>query len=441
MNVLMYLLGGLARTGGEAGWRAIRAPWSLFVLTASASAGDLIPYSIAEMSLTEASDPKGIMARVVATVQNSYPIKLALPALTWVIEAAACTPAERFRLATAQSAPVTIEPKGDVDLQVTSVVSDVPAPFTRPCPGSETGSSAIDRYLAAYLSGETVTLYVHGHPSQLIPDFPEWVTDLLASVSVPVPVAGRNTSEGRMGDMVKSFGFTRVKMTVPARGEGPGALPRLSALVNADIELPAELDFKVSVDRLKGDSDLSYAGKKFGRLELHDWIPAISYYTPEGYIHVVAELDNVPMEIDDQAVFKRLVQKLVFSGAAEIDLVGLIDVGIDTPVGEFIVHRLPVEGEVPLRGRPSSVPGLPAGGFQPPFGGEPSIGPNEAEDAGEDAGAEVAVAAAQVLAEAGDLLTDSAVVATEALDGLMQALEQAVEAALAETLASVAAQN
>ncbi|KAK9248659.1 hypothetical protein V1506DRAFT_259330 [Lipomyces tetrasporus] len=213
----------------------------------------------------------------------------------------------------------------------------------------------MDRYLQQYLAGETITVYVRGKPSQDIPNFPPWVADLLEIVSIPVPVPGRKGEDGT-DKMVKSFGLSRVKITLPPRvpGDAP-ALPRISALVNAVIELPKELDFSVSINKLCGSSDMYYQGDKFGVLVISEWIPAQSFYTPEGYIQVVAEMADVPMEITDQDVFKKIVQQMFFSGEAYIDMRGTIDVALEMPVGEFAIRNIPVKSSVAVRGYPSSM--------------------------------------------------------------------------------------
>ncbi|KAK9375375.1 uncharacterized protein V1513DRAFT_30833 [Lipomyces chichibuensis] len=210
----------------------------------------------------------------------------------------------------------------------------------------------MDRYLQQYLAGEKITVYVRGKPSQNIPNFPPWVADLLEFVSIPVPVPGRKSEDGGTDRMVKSFGLSRVKVALPPRGD-TAMLPRLSALVNAVIELPKELDFTISINNLRGWSDMYYQGDKFGVLVISEWTPAQSFYTPEGYIQVVAEISDVPIEITDQAVFKKIVQKMFFSGEANVDMRGTIDVALDMPVGEFAIRNIPVKGSVALAGYPT----------------------------------------------------------------------------------------
>ncbi|KAK9466238.1 hypothetical protein V1512DRAFT_264179 [Lipomyces arxii] len=301
-----------------------------------------IPFIVSDFKFGQ-SDLDGISVSVAAQAQNPYPIHVSLPGLDWVVEAAACTPAQIVRLAVAHSEPLDVTPHGLVDLEVGSQVADLPRPFTQPCPDSE--SSAMDRYLRAYLSGDEIVVYVRGKPGQRIAEFPPWVSDLLAVLSIPVPVPGRST-DGSTDKMVKSFGLSRVKIAMPQR------VPRISALVNAVIELPKELDFSISVEKLKGISDLFYLGDKFGVLEIDEWTPAVSFYTPEGYIQVVAEISDVPLEITDQAVFKTMLQKMFFSGPVDVMVQGTIDVMLTTPVGEFAVRKLPAKGTFTLSGRP-----------------------------------------------------------------------------------------
>ncbi|KAK7205301.1 hypothetical protein BZA70DRAFT_152213 [Myxozyma melibiosi] len=214
--------------------------------------------------------------------------------------------------------------------------------------------SAMDSYLRKYLSGEQIKIYVRGKPAQKIVDLPAWVSDLLSVVSIPVPVPGRKTGGGENGtdSILKSFGLSRVKISVPQRGmpgSGNDALPRISALVNAVIDLPKELDFSIAITQLRGISDMAYEGDKFGVLEIEDWTPATSFYTSEGYIQVVAEITDVPIDITDQTVFKVILQKMFFQGEVNVEVDGTIDVGLDTPVGGFTISKIPAKGSVGLR--------------------------------------------------------------------------------------------
>lgn len=316
-----------------------------------ASGTGSIPFSVSEFKFAEAPSHKGIQVLVAATAKNPYPININLPALDWVVEAPACHEQQIVPLAGAHSDSLLVTPHGDVSLKVVSTVAELPRPFTQACPGSDPALSAMDRYLRQYLSGEKITIYVRGKPSQQIVDFPPWVADLLSVVSIPVPVPGRKSGGGGGTDkMVKSFGLSRVKITLPQRGiPGNDALPRLSALVNAVIDLPKELDFSIAIGQLRGVSDMAYEGDKFGVLEIADWTPATSFYTAEGYIQVIAEISDVPLQITDQTVFKTIVQKMLFEGEVEVQIDGTIDVGLETPVGEFTVNKLPAKGNVALR--------------------------------------------------------------------------------------------
>ncbi|KAK9346456.1 hypothetical protein V1522DRAFT_404478 [Lipomyces starkeyi] len=317
-----------------------------------AAIGGSIPFSVSEFKFSEIPGKKGIQVRVAASARNPYPVHVNLPGLDWIIEAAACEPSQIVSLAVAHSDSLLVRPKDAVDLKVTSQVASIPRPFTQPCPKDESDSSSMDRYLQQYLAGEKITVYVRGKPSQNIPNFPPWVADLLEVVSIAVPVPGRRSEDGGTDKMVKSFGLSRVKVALPPRGDSPG-LPRLSALVNAVIELPKELDFTIAINNLRGWSDMYYQGDKFGVLVISEWTPAQSFYTPEGYIQVVAEISDVPIEITDQAVFKKIVQRMFFAGEANVDMRGKIDVALDMPVGEFAIRNIPVKGSVALTGYPS----------------------------------------------------------------------------------------
>ncbi|KAK9481305.1 hypothetical protein V1514DRAFT_300662 [Lipomyces japonicus] len=309
--------------------------------------GGAIPFSISEFSFSRNEKP-GIMVKVDAVAKNPYPIHLNLPALDWIIEAPVCHDEFLVNLVVAHSEALLVNPRDVVELKVSSQVAKIPKPFLQRCPGTDT--TAMDKYLSLYLAGETITLYVHGKPAQVVSDMPPWLTDILAAISIPVPIPGRTSRDGSLDNMIKSYGLSKVKLTMPNRGApNDDSYPRISALVNAVIELPHELAFPVAIDSIRGVSDMLYENDKFGVLLIDDWTPAQSSYTKEGYIQVVAEITDIPLEVTDGAVFKALLQRMFFAGEAEVDVDGTIDVDLETPVGTFIVQKIPAKGSIVLR--------------------------------------------------------------------------------------------
>ncbi|KAK9449130.1 uncharacterized protein V1518DRAFT_417239 [Limtongia smithiae] len=316
-----------------------------------------IPFELSEFKFSQNPEVSGIHVLVVASTRNPYPINIDLPGLDWLIEAPACVEREHVQLATAHSDPMVVLPHEKIDIRVNSQVGSLPAKLMEPCANSDSGASAMDRYFRQYLSGESIRIFVRGKTSDSVPtNLPSWFLDLLQAVSIPIAVPGRNLENGGGTDsMVKRYGLSRVKITLPPRSSLPGgggetAYPHISAIVNAVIELPKELDFTIGVDKLRGISDMYYLGDKFGVLAIQEWTTAQSWYTSEGYIEVVAEITDLPIEITDQDVFKKIVQKMFFAGEVNVDMDGTIDVGVDTPVGGFSIRNIPAQGTVALRG-------------------------------------------------------------------------------------------
>ncbi|KAK9463164.1 uncharacterized protein V1516DRAFT_672137 [Lipomyces oligophaga] len=304
------------------------------------SSGDrpALDFAITVFRLTD--DPNGgINALVAGTAHNPYPLQITVPAIQWLVEFPACNPLELSTLAAAKTEALLVNPYEGIDVRVSAVVRAIPTSFMEICPS--TGMSAINTYLAQYIAGESVTLYVRGRPAQYIPNFPPWIADMLSNIAIPVPVPARE-SDGT-GQLLKSYGLTRVKMN-----RGADGVPRLSALVNAIVALPSELEFEIEINNLRGISDMIYEGHKFGVLEIAEWAAATSFYTPEGYIQVVAEITDVPIDITDQLIFRQIMQQMFF-GDVNIDIVGTIDVMLDTPVGYFVVNQIPASGTVALR--------------------------------------------------------------------------------------------
>lgn len=287
-------------------------------------------------------------ADVSLNLMNEYPVTFTVPPLGFDILIPDCSPDQPFILfAKAETAEVKVMPKTEVDVNVGGFVRELPVTLITACPESK--KSPLDLLLSDYIHGDETTIYVRGTDSPL-PDTPQWITDLLKNVVVPVPFPG-HTFDG----LIRDFSLANVHFSLPDPFAAPGSpksQPRLSAVVKALVNLPEEMNFPINVGRVRADADVFYQNKKLGSLDLSKWQRANSTRieangkTPAG-LAVESIVKEAPLEVTDDDVFADLVQALIFgSKGIVLGVKAQVDVETETALGKFVVRDLPAEGKV-----------------------------------------------------------------------------------------------
>lgn len=215
------------------------------------------------------------------------------------------------------------------------------------CPDTQT--SPLDRLLGSYIDGKDTLVYVRGstNPSS---GTPQWITDFLKDVVVPVPFPGHE-----FRDLIRNFTLADVHFALPdpfARPSSPKSKPRLSAMVKALIGLPNEIRFPIDVGRVRADADVYYKKRKLGELDLSRWQQANSTRAvlpneeQEGLL-VQSIVKKAPLDITDDDVFADVVQALVFgSKPVVLGVQAKVDVETETVLGKFVVRGVPANGKV-----------------------------------------------------------------------------------------------
>lgn len=278
---------------------------------------------------------------------NKYPVRFDVPPLGFEILVPNCLPNEEYLLlADAITEKIEVLPKHVVDVDVSGIVRQLPDALTTACPGSK--SSPLDALIAKYLDGQDTTIYVRGSDSPSS-DTPAWVADLIRSVTVPLPLPGHP-----FRNLIRNFSLADVHFSLPApwAEEGsPDSKPRISTLVKVLVALPKEMNFPLDVNQVRADADIFYQGKKLGRLDLREWQRANATKVDDQYagssLLVQSKVDKAPLDIQDDDLFSKFVQKLLFgSEGITLTVKANVDVQTVTALGEFVVREIPAEGKV-----------------------------------------------------------------------------------------------
>jgi hypothetical protein len=211
----------------------------------------------------------------------------------------------------------------------------------------------LDNFFKKYLGGETPTVFVRGQ-KQPVAGTPGWISEILSSITVPVPFPGRS-----FDNLIRSFSLTDVHFTLPDPDAEPGdpdSNPKVSGTILVKAALPAEMNFSLNVSSVMANATVFYHSKKLGELNLRDkWQPANSTQYPAGEgeeasLDIQSRIQDAPLEVTDGDVLTSVISALLF-GTEEVVL-GItadVDVRIDTIIGQLTVKDVPAEGKIPLK--------------------------------------------------------------------------------------------
>ncbi|KAI9843873.1 MAG: regulator of (H+)-ATPase in vacuolar membrane [Sclerophora amabilis] len=311
-------------------------------------------FNITRLNFHEVSLPaagKGMAADASVTLLNSYPVQFTVPPLGFQILVPNCAPNDPYiLLADATTARIHVEPLQEVNVDVDGIVRQLPDILTTACPNSN--SSPLDTLLGGYIHGEETTIYVRGSESPAT-DTPDWISDLISSVTVPLPFPGHT-----FDNLIKNFSLADVHFGLPDPTADPGspeAQPKLSATVKALVSLPKEMNFPIDVSHVRADADVYYHGTMLGHLDLHKWQKANSSRAAEvdgknATLLVESVVENAPLQITNDDVFSELVRALVFGRKGVVlGIKADVDVEVDTALGTFIIKEVPAEGKIAVK--------------------------------------------------------------------------------------------
>ncbi|KAF5572207.1 hypothetical protein FPANT_13262, partial [Fusarium pseudoanthophilum] len=327
-------------------------------------------YSIERMDLhdrpVDGHGRKVIEADVSLKVHNDYPVSFRVPTLGFEVLVPNCDSSlPSISVADAITEPIDVKAKADIHADAKGIIRDIPESLTKACPHSE--SSPLDHFMDRYLHGEDAKVFVRGKKTNNT-DTPEWISDILESITVPVDFPGRS-----FDSLIRNFSLTDVDFKLPdpfADVNDPEGEPRASGTAQVLAAVPPELNVELGVDKLRSNADLFYKKRKMGELNLRHWQSANSTKVHdeengETLLNITSRLVDVPLTITDGDVFSEVMQKLLFGGGdTTLDIKAEVDVKLKTVLGILTVKKVPAEGKIPVNG----IPGNALGKLKPQVG-------------------------------------------------------------------------
>ncbi|RPA82915.1 hypothetical protein BJ508DRAFT_413837 [Ascobolus immersus RN42] len=300
--------------------------------------------SISGLDMTEIDDKghKAVGVSASVSMSNPYPITATAPPLLFTVSIPSCDNSTT-RLARAKLSSLRITPSSPISANVLGIISDLPDSVLVPCTNST--SSPLDSFLARYMHGNSTTLHISGAPASESIAFgvPPWIAEFLSTITIPIPFPGHATDS-----LIKRFTLTNVDLELPsplADPSSPNSRPRLTALVQALIQLPEEMNFPIDVRRARADADVFHQGEKWGEIHIDEWVPARSRTTWEG-VEVEADVERTPVYITNGRVFRGVVKDMLLNGGVELGISARVDVGMETAMGEVVVRDVEAEGMI-----------------------------------------------------------------------------------------------
>ncbi|KAK3371778.1 hypothetical protein B0T24DRAFT_530298 [Lasiosphaeria ovina] len=312
-------------------------------------------YNITKLNFEEepfpGHDGKAIAAEVSVQAFNKYPLSVNVPELGFEVLIPGCDANDPFILvASAVTSTVAVRPQSDVVVDAHGLVKEIPKLLTRLCPNSD--SSPLDNFFKKYLGGEPATVFVRGQ-EQPSTDTPEWLTDILSSITVPVPFPGKS-----FDNLIRNFSLSDVDFTLPdpfAEPGDPDADLKVSGTIQVFAALPSEMNFTLNVSHVRADADVFYRTKKLGELNLEQWQKANStQYAAakdrEAMLHIQSFIKDAPLNVTDGNVLTDVMQALLFGGEEVIlGISALVEVRVQTILGQLELKGVPAEGKIPVK--------------------------------------------------------------------------------------------
>lgn len=324
-----------------------------------------------------------------SAVLDKLPISrnLSFPSLFWEVAIPGCHYDENgsdvLRVSGMKTLPFGLlqdsavpEGAGSIRVSAEASVPKLSEGLAVPC--LDSNHSALDAFLQQYLSGQKTHIIVKGASAVQNSGLPEWAARMLAKVQVSVPVLGRGgPAQADDEKLVKEVSLSQLKISLPPpkspfeRPGAPDVPPRISAHVEMTLHPPSVLnitqDLGVAVGRVRGPVDLVDAGTGvlFAKFNVSTWVDCITTTRPEteGFAresgearrpplldYVVSfDIEQLPMTVVDQKQLTAVATQLVLKGQVPVKFGAVVDLQMNTTVGDFVLNKIPVEGTTVMR--------------------------------------------------------------------------------------------
>ena len=199
--------------------------------------------------------------------------------------------------------------------------------------------SALDKFVEDLRYNDRVVFDLRG---KSLPGFSDEVSQAFRKISIPIDIP-LNLTE-KTANLVKNVTMTDLHFRLQDL-----QTPIVSGILNVWADLQGlEID-DTGVNALKGNANLKYQGDKFGQIVIGNWRNATTtIFHPETgktLAFISSELKDMVIDITDSSVFNSLIMQAMQDGQSEIFIDALVDLKMQSPVGNFVIQDIPGSGK------------------------------------------------------------------------------------------------
>lgn len=202
--------------------------------------------------------------------------------------------------------------------------------------------STLDKIMTAFINGNSSLYNTHLSPQQ--PRLPGPLTDTLSHFWALLDSPGLNREES----LLRNISFTHVSLASLSSG---------AVFIDADVETTILLPENVQIQtemlpfEVRGVNDLYYEGQLFARAHIQQWHDCESAQGLEGsqtVYNVKVQAKNVPVEVIDTTIFRKVASKLLWTGSVPILFNATIDALVETTIGNLTLEGMNILKETEL---------------------------------------------------------------------------------------------
>ncbi|KAI8144812.1 hypothetical protein BJV82DRAFT_512749 [Fennellomyces sp. T-0311] len=207
----------------------------------------------------------------------------------------------------------------------------------------------MEKFLSAYLHGNTSTVYVRGSPfgpdGRAARNTPEWLRKALESLTLQVPFPGTQQT-----DLIQSLEMTHIKIDFSNNGN-----PLISGDIDAFLKMPNEMQFDINVTEIDPKVFLyleANSSSPFGRLTSNRPCPAQTIPAKDKMIQVSSRLNRAPFEVlpGKDKEFQKFLDRIFHGRRGTVYIKGTADAQVKSAFGELTVRDLEFKGQIDTKG-------------------------------------------------------------------------------------------
>lgn len=202
--------------------------------------------------------------------------------------------------------------------------------------------STLDKIMTTFINGNSSLYNTHLSPKQ--PKLPDSLASAMSHFWALLDAPGLDRNDS----LLQNISFEHVSIASLSTG---------AVFIDADVETDIILPENVKIHtemlpvKVRGINDLYYEGELFARAHLQEWHDCDSFQGVSGSqttYNVKVAAKNVPVEVVDTAIFRKVASKLIWTGNVPILFNATVDALVGTTIGNLTLSGMHILKETEL---------------------------------------------------------------------------------------------